>query len=338
MAKKTISATRLVQDVRSGISFREISQRYGISDDQIDFLFGKLVAAGLLKHDELPHKPGSLLQSRTVPSIKCPNCGMFHIKGDVVCRNCVACLEDLHGSETPNSDESTVHDDLGSDEQNIEGIWRCPACNMPQQHQFDECPQCGILVEKFEKLRTEPQTTVSMEQGKEISPLVYFFRQHRVKLIWTACALFFVSFAALGSYWIEQDNAKRRQLEIQKKAEVERAKRLRDQKETQSRGAPRKRYYITGRDGIRQEVTEEEFNRFSQAAEESRNYQESQEMPRRDSSERSYGDKAKEMANRFYLDACLAECINNMPNGPVSGRAGLRYENCERKCRERYSR
>lgn len=28
-------------------------------------------------------------------------------------------------------------------------MWWCPACNLPQFFQFDECPQCGIIVSKF---------------------------------------------------------------------------------------------------------------------------------------------------------------------------------------------
>jgi rubrerythrin len=28
-------------------------------------------------------------------------------------------------------------------------IWRCPACLMPQFQEFAECPQCGVIVEKF---------------------------------------------------------------------------------------------------------------------------------------------------------------------------------------------
>jgi hypothetical protein len=28
-------------------------------------------------------------------------------------------------------------------------MWWCPACNLPQFFQFDECPQCGIIVSKY---------------------------------------------------------------------------------------------------------------------------------------------------------------------------------------------
>lgn len=30
-------------------------------------------------------------------------------------------------------------------------VFRCPSCGYPQFSRFDECPQCGVLVSKFEK-------------------------------------------------------------------------------------------------------------------------------------------------------------------------------------------
>jgi RNA polymerase subunit RPABC4/transcription elongation factor Spt4 len=36
--------------------------------------------------------------------------------------------------------------------------WHCPACHMPQAHEFEECPQCGIIVAKFKgKFPQEPE-------------------------------------------------------------------------------------------------------------------------------------------------------------------------------------
>jgi uncharacterized membrane protein YebE (DUF533 family) len=39
--------------------------------------------------------------------------------------------------------ESTV------DKQTTAVVWRCPACHMPQFKEYDECPQCGVIVSKF---------------------------------------------------------------------------------------------------------------------------------------------------------------------------------------------
>ncbi|HTY24655.1 MAG TPA: zinc-ribbon domain-containing protein [Desulfomonilaceae bacterium] len=39
-------------------------------------------------------------------------------------------------------------------------MWRCPACHMPQSHEFDECPQCGVIVSKI-KEKTPPEQVAS---------------------------------------------------------------------------------------------------------------------------------------------------------------------------------
>ena len=41
-------------------------------------------------------------------------------------------------------------------------VWHCPACHMPQSHEFDECPQCGIIVAKYQQ--KHPQGTQSPQQ------------------------------------------------------------------------------------------------------------------------------------------------------------------------------
>lgn len=45
--------------------------------------------------------------------------------------------------------------------------WHCPACHLPQAHEFDECPQCGIIVAKFKgKVPQEPEAPAT-ENGHE---------------------------------------------------------------------------------------------------------------------------------------------------------------------------
>ena len=41
-------------------------------------------------------------------------------------------------------------------------VFNCPACGMPQLSEFDECPQCGIIVSKYQKLKQQP----AAEPGK----------------------------------------------------------------------------------------------------------------------------------------------------------------------------
>jgi tellurite resistance protein len=41
-------------------------------------------------------------------------------------------------------------------------IWRCPACNMPQFKEYDVCPQCGVIVSKFQR-RRQPEPVIPTE-------------------------------------------------------------------------------------------------------------------------------------------------------------------------------
>ncbi len=42
-------------------------------------------------------------------------------------------------------------------------VWHCPACRMPQSHEFEECPQCGIIVAKFK--REFPRDEIEADAG-----------------------------------------------------------------------------------------------------------------------------------------------------------------------------
>ncbi len=45
--------------------------------------------------------------------------------------------------------------------------WHCPACHMPQAHQFDECPQCGIIVAKFKGKSPQEHEAPTTENRQE---------------------------------------------------------------------------------------------------------------------------------------------------------------------------
>jgi len=48
--------------------------------------------------------------------------------------------------------QSELDDRMLTDERTVTlRTYRCPACKMPQFFEFDECPQCGIIVSKFKK-------------------------------------------------------------------------------------------------------------------------------------------------------------------------------------------
>ena len=50
-------------------------------------------------------------------------------------------------------------------------IFRCPACDMPQFMEFDECPQCGIIISKFKKKRARASAKASGRGSRGASPI-----------------------------------------------------------------------------------------------------------------------------------------------------------------------
>ena len=49
-------------------------------------------------------------------------------------------------------------------------IWRCPACHMPQFHEFDECPQCGVIVSKFREKQARTERPEEPDSFIEVPP------------------------------------------------------------------------------------------------------------------------------------------------------------------------
>ena len=49
-------------------------------------------------------------------------------------------------------------------------VWHCPACHMPQSHQFDECPQCGIIVAKYELQHPKETPPPQEDEFVEVPP------------------------------------------------------------------------------------------------------------------------------------------------------------------------
>lgn len=47
-------------------------------------------------------------------------------------------------------------------------VWRCPSCNMPQFRAYDVCPQCGVIVSKFQKLHLWGQAVPCEEQFLDV--------------------------------------------------------------------------------------------------------------------------------------------------------------------------
>ncbi|MFC1836179.1 hypothetical protein ACFL2Q_15905, partial [Thermodesulfobacteriota bacterium] len=202
-----------------------------------------------------------------------------------------------------------------------------------QSREFDECPQCGILVERYErrKRKTEPKDGLGI--GRDVTPFGFFLRRHQVKLAWIVSVLLFVGLAAAGSHWMKADLAKRRQVEAEKKAKAERIKKreqakIKSRKQVVPKTPPRKRYYSTGPDGIRREVTKEEFERSKRAIADG--YREHEEYVKRRAAERRYRERRNREMQEMY-ERCERSCL------PYFGDGTYRHSECVDRCKAQYS-
>ncbi|MFC1835466.1 PH domain-containing protein, partial [Thermodesulfobacteriota bacterium] len=46
----------------------------------------------------------------------------------------------------------------------IDAMWICPACIVPQDKPFEECPQCGVIVSKFQQKQAREKEQAAREQ------------------------------------------------------------------------------------------------------------------------------------------------------------------------------
>lgn len=49
--------------------------------------------------------------------------------------------------------QSEVDNRVPLTERTVDIVWKCPACGKPQTTEFDECPECGLVISKFDKAK-----------------------------------------------------------------------------------------------------------------------------------------------------------------------------------------
>ncbi len=169
----TISAKDAVMDVKSGLSDTALMMKYRLSARGLEHLFEQLLSAGLVDRNDIERRLMSSdstvdvrdlqkelsLEPEQAPSTKAPQA-------------------QAHGTSTDRTDATVElnvppNSDAASDSKTIEisrgrkrrdgpdatvelkamppeaEAWRCPACDRPQPHPYDECPVCGVIVAKF---------------------------------------------------------------------------------------------------------------------------------------------------------------------------------------------
>jgi len=46
-------------------------------------------------------------------------------------------------------------------------VWKCPACGLPQSHPCDECPQCGVIVARYNKRKEHADAAPVKEKDQQ---------------------------------------------------------------------------------------------------------------------------------------------------------------------------
>jgi hypothetical protein len=113
--KRTLSAREMAADIRAGATDEFLLRKYGVSERALQRLFQKLLDAKILTQNDFDSRTPDVLEGEAVA------------------------IEDGQ-LKSP------------SDQESVQAEWRCPNCKKPQQIEYDECPECGVIVSKFEKL------------------------------------------------------------------------------------------------------------------------------------------------------------------------------------------
>jgi len=189
--KPTISASRAIEDIRTGLSDAEIMDKYGLSPKGLQSLITKLVAMNLLTQADLDNRNhNSPKNHQSQISIKellsDIRLGMSYLdlmtkydlsyhKLDDIFKNLIKAnfigQEDFDRCQDPINAQGTI--DLSTDSASVKGPKRpsevtptqpstkwftCPSCGLPQNYEFKICPQCGVILEKYmEGDRPEPK-------------------------------------------------------------------------------------------------------------------------------------------------------------------------------------
>jgi hypothetical protein len=67
-------------------------------------------------------------------------------------------------------------------------VWVCPACKMPQEREFNECPQCGVLVSKFARNMEKKAAIEETRKKKRFQALVQILSAS----MWSIVVMIFV--------------------------------------------------------------------------------------------------------------------------------------------------
>ncbi len=88
-------------------------------------------------------------------------------------------------------EQSEVDDRLPSHERTVNLAWKCPACGKPQPREFEVCPDCGVIVRKYNPNATP--STASDTDGVMFG---------RAKVLWGVAFLLLLGILGAGWYYL----------------------------------------------------------------------------------------------------------------------------------------
>jgi|SRR5271157_1221986 len=161
MEKRTVDAKEILADIKSGMDDAALKEKYRLSEQRLESVFNKLIAAGVIKQAELDNRTP------------------FH-------------------------------------ERTMNVVWKCPACGKPQTREFEECPECGVIAEKF-KNSLRSNSLVEEQPARDLS----LWNDRTSKYVTSLAVALLIGLIGLGLYWMRENTIEKMR---QQKAAVERAK------------------------------------------------------------------------------------------------------------------
>lgn len=171
----TISAKDAVTDVKLGLSDTALMAKYRLSARGLEHLFEQLLSAELVDRNDIERRLMSsdstvdvrdlqkelTMEPEKAPPAKVPQeqaPGRSADRTDATVELKVPPYSDATSDSTTvemprrrrRSEDVDATVELKAVPQET-AAWRCPACDRPQPHPYDECPICGVIVAKYLK-------------------------------------------------------------------------------------------------------------------------------------------------------------------------------------------
>jgi len=101
MSKRSISASEIISDLRSGYNDNDLIEKYRLSARALESIFGKLVQAGLLAQPELDARLDVSQRTVALEVFRCPSCDTVQLTKFDECPLCGVVLAKFKPKPAP---------------------------------------------------------------------------------------------------------------------------------------------------------------------------------------------------------------------------------------------